>query len=64
MPKKEGMWKFDEVEAFLIVILLVVISKYWVIYLQQNVSVKFSWCENKKIISFLEPQFSKHNTGN
>ena len=33
--------------SFLIVILFVVISKYWTICLHQSVSVKFSWCEIK-----------------
>ena len=36
-PKKEDGWKLDEVEVFLIVVLLVVISKYWAIYLHQSV---------------------------
>ena len=31
--------------SFSIEISLVVISKYWTIYLHQTVSAKFSWCE-------------------
>ena len=43
--EEENTWKFDKVEVFLIVILVVLISKYWAIYSHQSVSVKFSWCE-------------------
>ena len=45
MPDKKDTWKFDEVEVFLFVILLVGISKYWTIYLDQSVFLKFSWRE-------------------
>ena len=45
MPDKKDTWKFDEVEDFLFVILLVGISKYWTIYLDQSVFLKFSWRE-------------------
>ena len=45
MPDKKDTWKFDEVEVFLFAILLVGISKYWTIYLDQSVFLKFSWRE-------------------
>ena len=44
-PEKEDTWNFDEVEDFLNVILLVVISKYRTNFLLQSVNGKFSWCE-------------------
>ena len=48
-PEKEDTWNFDEVEDFLNVILLVVISKYRTNFLLQSVTVKFSWCETLRL---------------
>ena len=48
MSKEEDTWKLDEVEV-LIAVIAVVISKYWTIYLRQDIFVKFSLCEEFKL---------------
>ena len=48
MSKEEDTWRLEEVEV-LIVVIAVVISKYWTIYLHQGILVKFSLCEGFKL---------------